>query len=256
MNAGRGALFAGLLVVAPPSHAQGTPRWPIAPGERIVMRFSYLHLTAGRGTLSVAEQDRDGRRTLRLVAEGKSEGFFAWLLDYRVQDRTDAWFEPTLGCSLGIEKHLREGNASRDQVVTIDPDSGVARVTDAKIAQQRFELEPCTLDVLSAVVMIRARGVREREPLLLPLFDNGRRYTLRVDWLGRDILDLPPPLGKQTRTIVVEPVLAAGSGLFVKQGKLKLWLTDDERRIPVRVRTSVPIGSVSGDLESYEPGAR
>jgi hypothetical protein len=110
--------------------------------------------------------------------------------------------------------------------------------------------------VLSAVFMIRARGVAEREPLLLPLFDNGKRYTLKVAWLGRETLDLPPPLGKQTRTIVVEPILAEGTGLFVKEGRLKLWLTDDERRVPVRLRTRAPVGAVAGDLESYEAGAR
>jgi hypothetical protein len=92
--------------------------------------------------------------------------------------------------------------------------------------------------------------------LLLPLFDNGKRYVLRVEWLGRERLDLPPPFGKDTPTIVVEPHLAEGTGLFVKEGRLKLWLTDDERRVPVRMRSRVAIGSVAGDLESYRAGTR
>lgn len=249
-------LLAALLAAARIANAEGPAAWPLAAGERIVMRFSYLGLTAGRGTLRVVSAERDGRPILQFVAEAKSEGFFAWLLRYRVQDRTDAWFEPLAGCSLGIEKHLLEGKAVRDQVVSIDPVTGVAFVKDPKIAQDRFELAPCTLDVLSAVFMIRARAVAEQQPLLLPLFDNGKRYTLKVAWLGRETLDLPPPLGKRTKTIVVEPILAEGTGLFVKEGRLKLWLTDDERRIPVRLRTRVPIGSVSGDLESYQEGLR
>jgi hypothetical protein len=55
-------------------------------------------------------------------------------------------------------------------------------------------------------------------------------------------------------TVIVEPLLAEGTGLFVKEGRLKIWLTDDERRIPVRMRSKVAIGSVSADLESYTPG--
>lgn len=247
-----------LLVAAPGTLANVEPArsWPMAAGERIVMRFSYLHLTAGRGTLRVASTERDGRPVLQFVAEAKSEGFFAWLLRYRVLDRTDAWFDPLGGCSLGIEKHLREGRAVRDQVVSIDPVTGVALVNDPKIRQERFELPPCTLDVLSAVFMMRARGVTEDQPLLLPLFDNGKRYTMKIAWVGRETLDLPPPLGKRMRTIVVEPILAEGTGLFLNEGSLKLWLTDDERRIPVRLRTRAPVGSVAGDLESYQPGAR
>jgi hypothetical protein len=53
---------------------------------------------------------------------------------------------------------------------------------------------------------------------------------------------------------VVEPQLAEGTGLFVNDGRLKLWLSDDERRVPVRLRTRVAIGSIAGDLESYVPG--
>jgi hypothetical protein len=140
--------------------------------------------------------------------------------------------------------------------VTIDPQAGVALVKDPKIAQERFDVGACPLDVLSALFVARARGVSEKQPLLLPLFDNGKRYVLRVEWLGRETLDLPPPFGKNTPTIVVEPHLAEGTGLFVKEGRLKLWLTDDERRVPVRVRSRVAIGSVAGDLESYESGAR
>ena len=220
------------------------------------MRFSYLHLTAGRATLRVLADERAGRPLLRLESEAKSEGFFAWLLRFKVDDLTRAWFDPVASCSLGIEKRLREGRAVRDQVVTIDPLSGVALVKDPKIAQERFEVGACALDVLSALFVARARGVAEKQPLLLPLFDNGKRYVLRVEWLGRERLDLPPPFGKDTPTIVVEPHLAEGTGLFVKEGRLKLWLTDDERRVPVRMRSRVAIGSVAGDLESYRAGTR
>jgi hypothetical protein len=52
----------------------------------------------------------------------------------------------------------------------------------------------------------------------------------------------------------VEPQLVEGTGLFVKEGRLRIWLTDDDRRIPVRMRSKVAIGSVSADLEAYASG--
>jgi hypothetical protein len=237
------------------SAAAAQPRLPFGPGERVTMRFSYLHLTAGRATMRVESDVNGGQAVFRFVSVANSEGFFAWLTRFRVKDRTDAWWQPDSGCSLGIEKHLREGRAVRDQVVTILPAAGIADVRDPKIAQTRFDIGPCTLDVLSAFFVIRQRGVSEQQPLLLPVFDNGKRYVLRVRFLARELLDLPPPFGKKTRTIVVEPELAEGTGLFVKKGRLKVWLTDDARRVPVRMRTRVAIGAVSGDLEAYEPPA-
>ena len=226
---------------------------PFGPGEKIVFKISYAHLTGGHATVSV--EGDSGSPVLRFVAEARSHGFFAWLFHFKVEDRTVARFDPELGCSLGIEKHLREGRAARDQVVQIDPATGVAEVADKKIKETRFELEPCALDVLSALYVARIRGVPEAEPLLLPVFDNGKRYVLRVRFMGRDRLDLPAPLGRKVPTVIVEPQLAEGTGLFVKKGRLLLWLTDDARRLPVRMKSAVAIGSVGADVESYTPPA-
>ncbi len=216
------------------------------------MRISYAHLRAGRASLSVAA---DGGARFQFVAEARSQGFFSWLFRFHVKDRTVASFDPGTGCSLGIEKHLREGQASRDQVVRIDPQTGVAEVEDAKVKQKRFELAPCTLDVLSAFFVTRLRGVPETGSLELPVFDNGRNYRLGVRLLGRERLDLPAPFGKRYPTVVIEPQLVEGTGLFVKQGRLRIWLSDDARRVPVRMKSQVAIGSVGADLERYEGGA-
>lgn len=216
------------------------------------MRISYAHLLAGRASLSVAA---DGGARFQFVAEARSQGFFAWLFRFQVKDRTVASFDPGTGCSLGIEKHLREGSAARDQVVRIDPDTGVAEVEDAKVQQKRFELAPCTLDVLSAFFVTRLRGVPETGSLELPVFDNGRHYRLGVRLVGRERLDLPAPFGKRYPTVVIEPQLVEGTGLFVKQGRLRIWLSDDARRVPVRMKSQVAIGSVGADLERYEPGS-
>ena len=241
------ALAATLLLAAVAS-----PPSAFGPGERLGMRISYAHMLGGRAQLAV-EAD-EGRPSWRFVATARSEGFFAWLFRFRVDDRTVAEWDPATGCSLGIEKHLREGKAERDQKVVIDPATGRAEVEDKKVAQKVFELQPCVLDVLSAFFVARVRGVPEKEPLRLPVFDNGKSYVLEVRFVGRERLDLPKPLGKKVPTVIVEPVLAEGTGLFVKEGRLKIWLTDDARRIPVRMRAKVAIGSVSADLESYTPG--
>ncbi len=236
---------AALLVAATTASAADAP---FGAGERLAFRISYLHLLAGRAWLSV-EAGEGGATTLRFLEEARSEGFFAWLFHFRVDDHAVAEWDPDTGCSWGIEKHLREGRASREQVVRFDPEAGVATVRDPKIDATRFDVEPCVLDVLSALYVARIRGVSEAEPLYLPVFDNGKHYRLGVRFVRRDVLDLPPPLGRGVATIVVEPQLLEGTGLFVKKGKLQLWLTDDERRIPVRMRSKVPVGSVSADLD-------
>ncbi|MFI5183328.1 MAG: DUF3108 domain-containing protein [Vicinamibacteria bacterium] len=241
-------LLAGLSVAAP----LGADEPPFAVGERITFRIRYLHVLAGRAWLRTEPAGPDGALR-RFVEEARSQGFFAWLFHFRVDDRTVAEWDPATQSSLGIEKHLREGKSTRDQMVRIDPAARMATLDDPKIATHRFEVEPRVLDILSALYVARLRGVTETEPLYLPVFDNGKRYRLGVRFLGRQILDLPLPLGRRP-TIVVEPQLLEGTGLFVKEGRLKIWLTEDGRRIPVRMEARVPLGAIAADLESYESG--
>jgi hypothetical protein len=238
------------------SHSPSPPAAPplsFGAGERLAFRMTYARLTAGRAVIGVDSARHDGRPVLRLSLDVASEGFFAWLFRYRVDDHTVATWDPASGCSLGIEKHLREGKAARDQVVRIDPVTGTATVEDRKIAQKVFQLGPCPLDVFSAFFVARQRGFDPSGQLTVRVFDNGKLYELPFRPLRDETLDLPEPLGNNVRTQVVEPVVPPGSGLFTQEGRLLVWVTADARRIPVRVRSKVPVGSVSGDLESYTP---
>ena len=248
MTFGRAVL--GTIALAIAARSEGG-ELPFRAGERVGLKITYLHVVAGRAVVSVLPGED---RRLRFVAEARSQGFFAWLFRYRVDDRTVALWDPDAGCSLGIEKHLREGKMVRDQIVRVEPETGVVHVQDPRIQQDRYELEPCVLYVLSAFFVTRLRGVSEHYPLEMPVFDNGKHFRLGIRFLGRERLDLPPPFGRKTPTVIVEPQLLEGTGLFVREGRLKIWLTDDARRVPVRMRSKVPLGSVSADLEEYEPG--
>jgi hypothetical protein len=256
MSHSAGCIASILMTALVLTSETGAEDLPFGPGESIQMKITYAHILAGRARMSVEDARLEDRPVWQFVVQAWTEGFFPRFFRYRVRDRTVATWDKESGCSLGIEKHLREGRAKRDQVVQIDPESGVAIVEDRKIRESRFELPPCTLDVLSAFFVTRARGVPESSLLTLPIFDNGKRYQLGVRFLGRERLDLPPPLGKRCPTVIIEPMLLEGSGLFVRKGRLKIWLTDDDRRIPVRLRSKVPIGSVSADLERYIPPTR
>jgi len=232
----------------------GAETLPFGPGERIALKVTYARVNAGRAVMSVVSETRDGRPVVHFVQEVKSEGFFAWLFRYRVDNRLVAQWDPETGCSYGIEKRLRQGKHVRDQKVVLDPAAGKAEVREHG-QSVTFDTGPCVLDILSAFYVARIRGLPPSGRVSVPVYDHGKVYELVFEVVGREVLDLPPPLGKKVKTLIVEPKLPRGSGLFAQEGDLKVWVTDDLRRIPVRARTKVAVGSVSADLESYRAGA-
>jgi hypothetical protein len=73
---------------------------------------------------------------------------------------------------------------------------------------------------------------------------------MEVRVLGRETVKTPA--GK-FKCVVLEPLLKAG-GIFKNKGRLVIWLTDDERRIPVLMKSKVMIGSVKVVLREIRPG--
>ena len=247
----RGVLVALALVARPLSAAETLP---FGPGERIGMKVTYAKVTAGRAVMSVSSEQEGGKAVLHILQEVKSEGFFAWLFRYRVDNRLVAKWDPATGCSYGLDKRIRQGKFTRDQKVTIDPAAGTAVIATAPHPPVTFDVGPCVLDILSAFYVARTRPIPPSGLLAVPVYDNGKVFSLEFRVVGRETLDLPAPLGRKVPTLIVTPKVPPGSGLFAQEGELRLWVTDDARRIPVRARTKVAVGSVSADLESYRAG--
>jgi hypothetical protein len=226
---------------------------PFGPGERVSMRISWARLLAGRAVLTVESAERPGPPALRFVLEVRSQGFFAWVTRFKVDDRTASVWNPLRGCSLGVEKRLREGRHQRQQRAVFHPD-GRAEVDDARLPQRAYDVGPCVQDILSAFFVARAAGWGADGALpAVRTFDNGRLFDLRFRPARTETLDLPAPLGRTVPARVFEVQLVPEAGVFEQQGRLFLWVTDDARRLPVRLRAKAPVGWVSADLEEYRP---
>jgi len=73
-------------------------------------------------------------------------------------------------------------------------------------------------------------------------------YVLTVKYLGKQTVKVS---AGSFRCILLEPVMQEG-GLFKASGRIIVWLTDDERRLPVQVDAEIPIGSITSELISYK----
>ena len=76
----------------------------------------------------------------------------------------------------------------------------------------------------------------------------GKNYPLEVKVVKRETVSTP--VGR-FKCLKVEPVLRA-SGIFQHKGTLTVWLTDDERKLPVLMRSKVAIGAISAIITKIE----
>ena len=212
-------------------------------GEYLRFDVGYLGVSAGEAVLTVTDTACSGRKCLKLSFTLNSKPFFN--IFYRVEDRYS-----TLIDSLGIfpwrfEQPVREGGFARDFTADFDQVNHVATTSEGE-----HPIPPYVQDMLSAFYFSRTvdySGLKPGEKIHLQNFYKDSTYELDVKFRGRQSVEVE---AGAFRCLVIEP-LAREGGLFKSEGKLFLWITDDDRRMPVRVSTKIAIGSVDSELVEY-----
>ena len=212
---------------------------PWRAGEYFQFSIDWSGLNGGNALMQVQNmQTVDGRRTWRIITKAESNSFVSKF--YKVRDRAETYVDAESLFARRFEKHLREGSYKKDLSVRFDQGARKAIYDNGK----SFDVPARVHDVLSAFYYIRTRPLPDGGSVSIPTHDNEKSYDMVVKVLRRERVEVPA--GKFD-CVVVEPVLKS-EGIFKAKGQMFVWLSDDERRIPVQVKSKVPIGSISVSL--------
>ena len=155
---------------------------------------------------------------------------------------------------------MREGGYKFDLLVKYDQVHGKAYVkrilyhnTDEPLTIKHsgeyvLDIPPYVLDVLGSFYYVRTQKLEPGMPLYITNHDNKKIYDLQVLVQKREKVSVE---AGTFRCILIKPILL-GESIFKQEGELWVWLTDDQYRIPVRMRSKVAVGSITTELKSIE----
>jgi hypothetical protein len=189
-------------------------------------------------------EDYRGRSCFHLVSRAESNDFMSGI--YKVRDRIDSLVDTGGLYSLRYRKHLREGGYRKDYDVLYDPAKGRALYADGK----SYATKPWPKDGLAAFYYVRAVPLVVGQDVVVPHHSDESSDDIVVKVLRKERIEVPA--GKFD-CIVIEPVMSAGS-IFKNSGRLTIWVTDDARRIPVLMKSKIPVGSIDAVLQAYHVG--
>jgi len=105
------------------------------------------------------------------------------------------------------------------------------------------------LDILSGLYYLRNQPLEVGKSVVLEIFDSNRYAPTTVAVLRKEHLTLPGL--REVDTLVIHPQLKT-EGIFRRTGEITIWLTDDQKRVPVKVETRISLGKVTAELVSAE----
>ncbi len=214
-------------------------------GEKLVYDVKYGFVTAGIAEFQIPNIVKiSGREAYHITFQVNSMPSFDWI--YKVRDKYETYLDVKGIFPWRFEQHVREGGYKRDYAAFFDQRRNIAQTADGQ-----YKVPKYVNDIVSALYYVRTMdlsGLKPGDLIHLHNFYNGKVYNLDVKYLGKDQAKVPA--GK-FNCIVIEPLVQQG-GLFKSEGSITVWLTDDKLKIPVKVKTKVVIGSIDGDLVSYQ----
>jgi hypothetical protein len=229
------AVFLPALVEASPPERSDAPAFL---GEKLVFAMTILGIAGGELTLSAETAEWGGKPVYKLELSALSNDFLSKF--FLVREYLVSWVDPATFRSIRFEKHAVEGRKVRDEATEFDYEHGIVRFDG--VSRPLFD---ATLDTLSSVYYLRTVDLTSEKPVELRVVSR-EIDTLRIDVQAREVVHTP---AGDFQTIRVEP---KSDGTHLLGKNLVLWLTDDERRMPVQLKSKLKVGTLVGKLKSIE----
>ncbi|THB66316.1 MAG: DUF3108 domain-containing protein [Desulfovibrio sp.] len=225
---------------------------PFAPGERLEYVLRWENIPAGSASLQVHDIEFiDGQPSLHFRMLVSTNSFVD--VFYKVRDVIDSYAALDMSRSLLFVQDQNEGDVERDIRVEFDWTEMIAKRISSGVHKDTVAIFPDTFDELSVGYFQRLVELRPGEIIEAHVTDGNNCVLGRATCLGREWISVP---AGDYYCFVIRPETKDLGGVFEKSpdAEILAWITADERRMPVRIRSEVIVGHFTADLVSATPG--
>jgi len=212
------------------------------------LNVAELKFRSSRTPIAQADKQHSTPYTLTLNADISSKGFFTRLFNLNFREQVESTVEPTSFTILKTTILDEQGKRVRHTETFYDRSKGEMSWTLRD--PNNLQSQPRTIvteftgqlqDVLSAIYFLRIQQLRVGKPFEMFIGDGGRVYRIPVKVLEKK--KMKTVLGK-VNTLRLEPELFGPDRIIDEEkGEFNLWVTDDERHIPVSARIKTDYGT-------------
>ena len=244
-----GSLISVICMQQPDLRAD--PSLPFAPGERLRFHLRWTVVPAGEAVLEVLPtQVIDGQEVYHFRLTAESNAFVD--LFYKVRDRIDAFASIDMTRAVRYFHKQHEGDNRKDVAVNFDWNQDVAVYNDGR-SDTKIEIKPGTFDPLSVFYYSRMINFETNGIIECPVSDGKKCVDGMARIIKRETIHV---VSGTYDTFLIEPDLKHVGGVFEKSkdAKIRLWITADDRHIPVKIASKVSVGSFVGELVAIEKG--
>jgi len=229
-------------------------------GESLEYRVHYGLLNAATATMQISEKVvyRNNRPCYKVDIYGRSVGVFDLIT--RINDNWGTYIDTAAIIPHGSYRILEEGRYRKYEYVDFDHQKkeAITTILDKKTKEPHepiiSSIPKNVQDMVSSYYYLRTLDYSkytEGEIITIEAFFDEECYDFKIRYVGKETIRTK--LGK-FRAIVLQPLLPK-NGLFAGEDAIKVWISDDTNKIPLKIKASMFIGAIEIDIKKIT-GAR
>jgi Protein of unknown function (DUF3108). len=226
---------------------------PFQLGEKLTYKGRWGIIPAGELTLEVFPKETiNGIEAYHFVMITKTSAVVD--LIYKIRERQDSYIDIGMTHSIFYKKKT-ESEHPRDENINFNWEKLEATYTNFGETRPPIHILPGSFDPLGLFYALRLRNLKENSEIYMPLTDGNLNIEVRAIVGKRDMIEIE---GKMYDTIEITPNMQMLDKLdkVVKKSdhpQLKVWVTADEKKIPLKIRSKLGIISFDFDIVSGLP---
>ncbi len=197
---------------------------------------------------------------VRLRASAVSKGFLIALVGIDVKDRFETLVDAQDFAARLSFKQIKEGkkrtaeSASFDRLQqTIKHAVSDLNKPESPPREKTLARPEGSLDLLSAFYFVRLQKLKEGQMLRFPVSDDGVNYTFDI------VVGKPDKLKTEcgeVKAVRIEPKLFGPGQLFSRPGEMTMWLSADNKHVPLRLVAKTSSGTVTAKLLNFKKNCK
>jgi hypothetical protein len=221
------------------------------PGEEIRYRVHYGFFNAGEALMRVSNQlyRVNNRICFRAEVIGNSTGAFDRIV--RIRDVWGSYFDTIQFQPQKSFRSIAENRYRKKEEVYFDYGRNLARVQSENSQPEELPIKPNVQDMVSGYYFLRLQkydNLRRNDTIRMTGIFENKTYNFKIVYLGKE--KVKTKFGK-ANSFVISPVMPENS-LFSGRNPIKMWISDDENRIPLKIEAELLLGSLDLDISGHQ----
>jgi Protein of unknown function (DUF3108) len=172
---------------------------------------------------------------------------------FKVNDDYQSFIDKETSKPYQFLRKIDEGGYTKHQEGFFNQDKNTVLIKDYKNKTEKtFPVTEQVQDILSSFYFLRNHPTVDKlktgESIPIDMFFDDETVKFKLKFMGRETISTKYG---DVKTMIFRPLVQSGR-VFKEEESVTVWVSDDDNKMPLRIKASLAVGSLKADLDSYK----